>query len=676
MFLRLLLVLCMTAFAGMSAVASDLTPEMTLTPDGRILPSPLDNEEPDTLYYDDDGNQHFTFTTLANFYYYTRFTTPSDFQLRSVYLAIANEGAAATCSVWVHTPNGTRPGTQLSAASVELDNGSWWYDITLPDSLDFTAGQDFMIVVGRATGPTGWTPLLDGSTTVNRSRYTTGNRTTGTYNAISTDIRLRAGGSFAAFTDLAADQCFNDVNTEGPSFFFMPGDSVLLKGKVVNVANTAVPTYSVSWIVQDPNGQDVYADEITAGPLAPGANQILTAPARFTPNLIGEYLAMCVIAVPGDANAENDTTYLRMATGGMPRWFRYDDNGDAEGTVTFGAGDAIGIVYMPPEVPAQVESLRVYFGGAGTAQVDIYINDTNDMPAATPAWTATPTVALGWNSIPVTPPLPVISGRSFTAAVVYGTPAIGLGRDNNPPNQAYITGMGHVAWQLSTGAWEEELGGNWCIQAYIGDAPPPPTITFSPDTLNFGAVDTSSIETIDLWFYNDGGSNLMITNLAISPVGIRTAFSLSSTTLTVAANDSDMVTVTFDPILVRSYNGLLQVTNNATESPVNILIRAEGVALDAEIPEVGLPNEFVLAQNYPNPFNPATEIKFALPTAANVRLAVFNLLGQEMAVLAQGMMPAGVYSRTFDATNLPAGVYFYRLEAGSFTDIKKMMLLK
>ena len=70
------------------------------------------------------------------------------------------------------------------------------------------------------------------------------------------------------------------------------------------------------------------------------------------------------------------------------------------------------------------------------------------------------------------------------------------------------------------------------------------------------------------------------------------------------------------------------------------------------------------------------DIRFALPATSNVRLTVFNVIGQEIAVLAEGMHSAGVHTVTFDASQLPAGVYFYRLEAGSFSDIRKMLLLK
>ena len=85
---------------------------------------------------------------------------------------------------------------------------------------------------------------------------------------------------------------------------------------------------------------------------------------------------------------------------------------------------------------------------------------------------------------------------------------------------------------------------------------------------------------------------------------------------------------------------------------------------------------FELAQNYPNPFNPSTEISFSLAKSEKVKLAVYNLLGKEVAVLVNGMRNAGSQTVTFDAKNLSSGVYFYKLEAGSTVLAKKMMLLK
>ena len=94
-----------------------------------------------------------------------------------------------------------------------------------------------------------------------------------------------------------------------------------------------------------------------------------------------------------------------------------------------------------------------------------------------------------------------------------------------------------------------------------------------------------------------------------------------------------------------------------------------------------LPDSYYLAQNYPNPFNPSTTIKFSLPQSANARLAVFNVLGQEVIVLAEGRFIAGEHAVVWDGqdaggSRVTSGVYFYRLTTESFTEQRKMVLLK
>ena len=88
------------------------------------------------------------------------------------------------------------------------------------------------------------------------------------------------------------------------------------------------------------------------------------------------------------------------------------------------------------------------------------------------------------------------------------------------------------------------------------------------------------------------------------------------------------------------------------------------------------PREFELGQNYPNPFNPSTSIDFRLAIASNVRLSVTDLLGREVAVLVNEVKPAGVYTATWDAANMPSGVYLCRIVAGDFTRVRKLLLLK
>jgi hypothetical protein len=85
---------------------------------------------------------------------------------------------------------------------------------------------------------------------------------------------------------------------------------------------------------------------------------------------------------------------------------------------------------------------------------------------------------------------------------------------------------------------------------------------------------------------------------------------------------------------------------------------------------------FNLSQNYPNPFNPATTFSFSLPSKSLVILKVFDALGREVSVVLSEELPAGKYSRQWNATSLPSGVYFYRLQAGSYSETKKLVLLR
>jgi hypothetical protein len=92
--------------------------------------------------------------------------------------------------------------------------------------------------------------------------------------------------------------------------------------------------------------------------------------------------------------------------------------------------------------------------------------------------------------------------------------------------------------------------------------------------------------------------------------------------------------------------------------------------------EVSTPNQYSLEQNYPNPFNPSTTISYSLPVASQVELAVYNSLGENVKQLLNETKEAGHYSVELNAESLPSGVYFYRLQAGDFVQVKKMMLLK
>ncbi len=98
-----------------------------------------------------------------------------------------------------------------------------------------------------------------------------------------------------------------------------------------------------------------------------------------------------------------------------------------------------------------------------------------------------------------------------------------------------------------------------------------------------------------------------------------------------------------------------------------------GVAMG---PEQLIPTEYALRQNYPNPFNPSTTIQFALPRDCEVSLAVYDGLGRPVATLVNGRKQAGYYAVSFDAGELPSGVYYYRLKAGEYAETRKLILVK
>ncbi len=110
-----------------------------------------------------------------------------------------------------------------------------------------------------------------------------------------------------------------------------------------------------------------------------------------------------------------------------------------------------------------------------------------------------------------------------------------------------------------------------------------------------------------------------------------------------------------------------------TENPNGICTNAIVTGgIEAEI----IPSDFSLSQNYPNPFNPATTINYSIPELSNVVIKVYDVLGDEVAILVNEQKPAGSYEVQFDASKLSSGVYYYKIQAGNYIETRKMILLK
>jgi endo-1,4-beta-xylanase len=132
--------------------------------------------------------------------------------------------------------------------------------------------------------------------------------------------------------------------------------------------------------------------------------------------------------------------------------------------------------------------------------------------------------------------------------------------------------------------------------------------------------------------------------------------------------------------LWRDAQGAYIINQNNSERPALEWLRTYLDSVDVTPSSIAasnqIPLEFYLSNNYPNPFNPSTTIDFDLPKNCNVKLVVYDVIGRKVAEVLKANMNAGHHNVTFNASELSSGLYYYRLEAGEFVSVKKMMLLK
>ncbi len=148
----------------------------------------------------------------------------------------------------------------------------------------------------------------------------------------------------------------------------------------------------------------------------------------------------------------------------------------------------------------------------------------------------------------------------------------------------------------------------------------------------------------------------------------------------IAANIKDVQYT--DNSVTGGHTYFYKVVAQQVQSSVKSGASSEAAVTTTDVNEMGgIPTEFALGQNYPNPFNPSTEIRFALPTEEHVRITIYTMSGVEVKTLMNGTMSAGNFSVRWDGTSasgehVSSGVYLYRIQAGSFSAVKKMVMLK
>ena len=266
-------------------------------------------------------------------------------------------------------------------------------------------------------------------------------------------------------------------------------------------------------------------------------------------------------------------------------------------------------------------------------------------------------------------------GQTWGAAILIHT-----GNEFNDPQCTYFERSVYVV-----GNWPHAGGDIWLVRGLDPDTTPPEiSVSVNPEVVwppNHKMVEiTATVEVSDDC---DPDPSIVLTSITSNEPDDAPGGGDGHTTNDIQGADLNTDDREFLLRAERSGQGdgrIYTITYTATDASGN----SNSASATVMVPhdkgkgraKLALPGTYVLSQNYPNPFNPSTEITYGLPERSYVRLTVYNLLGHEVTRLVDGEQGAGYYAVQWDASGVSGGVYFYRLEAGSFAETKKMMLMR
>jgi len=238
----------------------------------------------------------------------------------------------------------------------------------------------------------------------------------------------------------------------------------------------------------------------------------------------------------------------------------------------------------------------------------------------------------------------------------------------------YICWTDQRSGYLDTDVWiakSTDNGTNWSPPIRVNDDPPNRhqffawmTIDQTNGYLYFIFYDRRNYSTLETDVYmavsSDGGDSFLNFKISESPF-IPSIYDFLGHYIGVSAHNN-----VIRPVWTRIDNSYPSLWTAIIDSITNVEDHSENIGL----------SNYQLSQNYPNPFNPSTKIKYSVLHTSNVVIKVFDILGNETETLVNEEKSAGNYNIEFNASNLPSGVYFYRLQAGDFIQTKKMILMK
>jgi hypothetical protein len=449
---------------------------------------------------------------------------------------------------------------------------------------------------------------------------------------------------------------------------FALADTVGFRAIITNYGSSTEPTHQLGWRIDGVNQTTISRNT----PLAPGAND--TVLFQWNQAVTGVHTLRAWTIIPVDSNHANDTATLAFSVGRV--------QGDTLYNFTVGSSHLIlGVAKIP------TNKLVITSGGQSNA---LTTDNKFLVMSLRGAWLDTTHFEinntagqgfgfrdLAWDGRWLLTSDDTRIRRIDTATFTEILPAITNSTNNphrgiatNGPNRIYTTNFttGPLALIDSTGALVRSIG----IPSVA-----PYGVAFDKWTSRSKAF---------LWYAQPSAAGQIKLSKVDTSTGALIATYDYSSAFPAAASSGGLDIVNNDPEYPGSVVAFMATQFGPGGAITAIYLGQDSSTVGVDEQSNPIPDKFTLSQNYPNPFNPSTTVHYALPAESHVTLALYNVLGQQVARLRDEIQGPGTYDAVWDGTNvagnqLASGVYFYRLDAkpvngSTFTSLKKMILLK
>ncbi len=284
----------------------------------------------------------------------------------------------------------------------------------------------------------------------------------------------------------------------------------------------------------------------------------------------------------------------------------------------------------------------------------------------------TPTGSMNWFALPTLDGTLLYTGESFSQEDTYSY----YKYDVSGTTEATLLGQFDVTTpdgEFRVSSVRTIIHGDTMISAQQSSYYQPTSEVVVYDISDF--EDPTEIGSVEI--ENHVGKYMVQWSNLIAMGGSRDDYSQSGITIVDVSDPTNPVQVGHDPDLLAQDAAFHGWDELISADLIQVNIWDVSGDMDLESQEADLPDEFALANIYPNPFNPTLNVQVALPQAANLRVGVFNVMGQQVATLADGRMEAGLHTLTFDGSEMASGVYFVRASVpGSLNSVRKVILMK